>query len=87
VEDQRVVGDRHLKLKLKKYKAQAARGDARRAGRSYSAVLFGRNAPLPALVEVVYRLQINEFNGNCSIELVVDHWLQFNASCVTEQLA
>ncbi|HET7060898.1 MAG TPA: DHHA1 domain-containing protein, partial [Nitrosospira sp.] len=86
VEDQRVVGDRHLKLKLKKYEAGSFRGDAGRAPRSYKAVLFGRNVPLPALVEVVYRLQINEFNGNSTIELIVDHWFQFDASCVTEQL-
>lgn len=87
VENQRVVGERHLKLKLKKYEGEPAKGDSGRAPRSYKAVLFGRNIPLPALVEVVYRLQISEFNGNSSIELVVDHWLQFEPSCATEQLA
>jgi single-stranded-DNA-specific exonuclease len=87
VEEQRVVGDKHLKLKLKKYRAKSSGGDARRASRAYKAVLFGRNTPLPALVEIVYRLQINEFNGNSTIELIVDHWFHSDSSCMPEQSA
>lgn len=62
VVDQRVVGGRHLKLRL-------ARG-----GRRFDSIVFGRTDLLPGQIQAVYRLAINEFNGMRALELRLDHW-------------
>ncbi len=62
VVDQRIVGDRHLKLRL-------ARGR-----RTFQSILFGRTEPLPDEIRAVYRLWVNEFNGSRALELRLDHW-------------
>ncbi len=51
VEDQRVVGERHLKLRLLK------------DGRRMEAMRFNSLEPLPSKVRAAYRLGVNEFNG------------------------
>jgi single-stranded-DNA-specific exonuclease len=51
VEDQRVVGERHLKLRLQK------------DGRRMEAMRFNSADPLPGKVRAAYRLGVNEFNG------------------------
>ena len=61
VENQRVVGERHLKLQLVKN------------GRRIEAMRFGALDPLPAQVRAAYRLSVNEFNGLRSIQLNVEH--------------
>src|SRR5437879_12470459 len=48
---QRVVGEKHLKLKLA------------RAGRTVDAMRFNALDPLPSTVRAAYRLSVNEFNG------------------------
>jgi single-stranded-DNA-specific exonuclease len=62
VESQRVVGERHLKLRLVK------------DGRRYEAMRFGALDPLPARVRAAYRLAVNEFNGLKSVQLNVEHF-------------
>jgi single-stranded-DNA-specific exonuclease len=62
VENQRVVGERHLKLWLVK------------GGRRIEAMRFGALDPLPAQVRAAYRLSVNEFNGLKSIQLNVEHF-------------
>ena len=62
VVNQRVVGERHLKLRL-------ARG-----GRILEAMRFNALDPLPGGVRAAYRLQVNEFNGAQSLQLVIEHW-------------
>jgi single-stranded-DNA-specific exonuclease len=62
VETQRVVGERHLKLRLVK------------DGRRIEAMRFGALDPLPARVRAAYRLSINEFNGLKSVQLNVEHF-------------
>jgi single-stranded-DNA-specific exonuclease len=62
VENQRVVGERHLKLQLQK------------DGRRYEAMRFGSLDPLPGRVRAAYRLAINEFNGLKSVQLNVEHY-------------
>jgi single-stranded-DNA-specific exonuclease len=62
VENQRVVGERHLKLMLVKN------------GRRIEAMRFGALDPLPAQVRAAYRLSVNEFNGLKSIQLNVEHF-------------
>jgi len=62
VEGQRVVGGRHTRLTL-------ARG-----GRRFVAMRFGDAGPFPAAIDAVYRLDINEWNGAESLQLIVEHW-------------
>jgi single-stranded-DNA-specific exonuclease len=62
VASQRVVGERHLKLRLA------------RAGRSVEAMLFRHAQPLPPAIRAVYRLEVNEFNGSRSLQLLLEHW-------------
>ncbi len=59
---QRVVGERHLKLRL------------RRDGKIFDGILFGHNEPLPDAIRAVYRFSINEYNGVTSTQLMLDHW-------------
>ncbi|HSN21193.1 MAG TPA: single-stranded-DNA-specific exonuclease RecJ, partial [Usitatibacter sp.] len=61
VDAQRVVGERHLKLSL-------AAG-----GRRFDAIRFGSAQSLPAVIDAVYRLDVNEYMGNSSLQLVVEH--------------
>jgi single-stranded-DNA-specific exonuclease len=51
VQDQRVVGERHLKLRLLK------------DGQRLEAMRFNWLEPLPARVRAAYRVSVNEFNG------------------------
>jgi single-stranded-DNA-specific exonuclease len=62
VESQRVVGERHLKLRLAK------------DGRRYEAMRFGALEPLPERVRAAYRLAVNEFNGLRNVQLNVEHF-------------
>jgi single-stranded-DNA-specific exonuclease len=61
VESQRVVGEKHLKLMLTL------------DGHRYSAIRFGSADALPASVDVVYRLDVNEYQGTSTLQLIVEH--------------
>ncbi len=62
VESQRVVGDKHLKMKLEK------------DGRKFEAMRFGALDPLPNPVRAAYRLTVNEYNGLKTVQLNVEHF-------------
>ncbi|OGT03593.1 MAG: single-stranded-DNA-specific exonuclease RecJ [Gallionellales bacterium RBG_16_57_15] len=62
VQNQRVVGERHLKLRLK------------RNEEIIEAILFGHNEMLPEQIHAVYSLSVNEYNGTQSVQLVIRHW-------------
>ncbi|MFZ5523274.1 MAG: single-stranded-DNA-specific exonuclease RecJ [Pseudomonadota bacterium] len=62
VQNQRVVGEKHLKLRLG---AQ---------GKLIEAILFGHSEPLPERIHAVYSLSVNEYNGTQSVQLIVRHW-------------
>jgi len=62
VESQRVVGERHLKLRLAK------------DGRRFEAMRFGALDPLPERVRAAYRLAVHEFNGLKNVQLNVEHF-------------
>jgi len=66
VADQRVVGGGHLKLLL----GQLA--GARAA--VFEAMLFRHTDALPEHIRAVYRLDVNEWNGLRSLQLVLEHW-------------
>jgi single-stranded-DNA-specific exonuclease len=61
VESQRLVGEKHLRLRLA------------REGRRFEAIAFRRDAPLPDRVRVAYALGIDEWNGAQGVELRVEH--------------
>ncbi|WP_298636836.1 single-stranded-DNA-specific exonuclease RecJ [uncultured Thiobacillus sp.] len=59
---QRVVGEKHLKLRLA------------RAGEQFEAMHFFHPDPLPERIRAVYALMPNAFNGQCSLQLKLQHW-------------
>jgi single-stranded-DNA-specific exonuclease len=62
--DQRVVGGKHLKLRLR----------ATDSVRVFDGILFGCNGTLPRRIRAVYRVQVNEFNATRSVQLRLEHW-------------
>ncbi len=62
VQTQRVVGEKHLKLKL-----SSATG-------SFDAIRFFSAEPAPDSIHAVYSLSVNEYNGNETLQLIVRHW-------------
>lgn len=62
VQSQRLVGEKHLKLRLA--------GD----GFAAEAILFNQVSPLPERIRAVYRLDVNEWNGNRGLQLTLSHW-------------
>ena len=62
VEDQRAVGEKHMKLVLTQ------------SGKRFNAMLFNANERLPARLRVAYRPEVNHFNGLDSLCLIVEHW-------------
>ncbi len=66
VAEQRIVGERHLKLTLERPGAGP--------GHRLAAILFNRVDPLPATIRAVYRPDPNEWNGTVALQLVILHW-------------
>lgn len=62
VENQRLVGEKHLKLRLA------------RAGQRFNGMLFRQDTPVPGRIRGAYRLTVDEFNGVQSLQLTVEHW-------------
>jgi len=60
--NQRIVGERHLKLKLHK------------EGKQFDAIFFQQEEFLPSPVALVYEMQTNFYNGNDSLQLNIKHW-------------
>ncbi|MBN9124087.1 MAG: single-stranded-DNA-specific exonuclease RecJ [Nitrosospira sp. 56-18] len=83
VANQRIVGDKHLKLKLKRrgsgLVAFEAGPEPAGEGRIYDGMLFFHTGPLPDVIDAVYRVQINEFNGDDNLQFILEHWKQCEA--------
>jgi single-stranded-DNA-specific exonuclease len=62
VESQRVVGEKHLKLKLSS------------AAGCFDAIRFFHADSAPETVHAVYSLSVNEYNGRENLQLIVRHW-------------
>ena len=60
--NQRIVGEKHLKLKL------------RRGEQTLEAMHFNALEPLPAVVRAAYRISVNEYNGVQALQLIIEHW-------------
>ena len=63
VRETRVVGGRHLRLGLE------------RRGERFDAILFNSTEPLPARIRAAFRPEVNEWQGNASLQLTIEHWL------------
>jgi single-stranded-DNA-specific exonuclease len=61
VESQKVVGEKHLRLTLGL------------EGQRFAAIRFGSPDALPASVHAVYRLDVNEFQGASTLQLIIEH--------------
>ena len=61
---QRLVGEKHLKLRV------------RHAGQLRDAIWFGHAEPLPARVRLAYRLNLDEFQGQQRLQMVVEAALE-----------
>ena len=61
VETQRVVAEKHVKAML-------VLGRQR-----FSAIRFGSAESLPAEIEAVYRLDVDDFNGATNVQLVLEY--------------
>jgi single-stranded-DNA-specific exonuclease len=59
---QRVVGEKHLKLKLT------------REGEVFEAMHFFHPDPLPGRIRAIYALMPSEYNGQQSLQLKLQHW-------------
>jgi len=62
---QRLVGERHLKLRLR-----PAQGG--RTAEPREAIWFGRSEPLPARARVAYRLALDSYQGRERVQMVVE---------------
>lgn len=79
VKSQRIVGEKHLKLQLKKLGTEDTQSPTT-AQTQYDAILFFYCDPLPEIINAVYQLQANEFNGKTTLQLLLDHWDAAEAS-------
>ena len=62
VQSQRLVGGKHLKLRLA--------GN----GLQNEAILFNHDQALPERIRAVYRIEVNEYNGSSTLQLGIEHW-------------
>lgn len=62
VAKQRILSEKHTKLTLT------------REGRQFEAMLFFRAETLPDSIQAVYRLDVNEYKGQRSVQLILQHW-------------
>ncbi|MGH8324428.1 MAG: DHHA1 domain-containing protein, partial [Steroidobacteraceae bacterium] len=78
IRNTRVVGDRHLKMWV----------EVPRTGRSFDAIAFNhieereRFVPPEGSVHLVYRLDVNEYQGERRLQLLVDHVLPVQAAAL-----
>ena len=72
VENQRVVGERHLRLQLLSRQPGARRRE-RNAVREHGSAC-------PSEIRAVFRLEANEFNGTRALQLVLEHWEPLRAT-------
>jgi single-stranded-DNA-specific exonuclease len=60
--EQRIVGEKHLRLGLGA------------AGRSCAAMLFNERGPLPERIRAAYRVDLHHYQGLSSLQLVIERW-------------
>ncbi len=63
VHDVRIVAGKHTRVSLS------------RGGERFAAMHFNHAEPLPNRVRVAFRPEVNEWQGNTSLQLTIEHWL------------
>ena len=63
VDSQKLLKDKHLKLVLRQNKAR------------FEAIRFNCVEPAASRIEAAYRLDINEWNGTASVQLLIEEFL------------
>ena len=72
---QRIVGERHLKLRVVvENAAESTQKITNTDSKTFDALLFGHSDKLPAEIDAVYRLQLNEFRGDTTLQMIIEHW-------------
>ncbi|MDH5343630.1 MAG: single-stranded-DNA-specific exonuclease RecJ [Betaproteobacteria bacterium] len=77
---QRIVGERHLKLQLRREASpleghcKSSPPGGRRGTQAVEAMLFGHADPLPDEITATYRLGANHYNGSTTLQLILEHW-------------
>ena len=73
VVQQRLVGEKHMKLRLRLVNAPAAPATpATPRPEIRDAIWFGHVEPLPARLRLAYRLSLDEFQGQQRVQMVVE---------------
>ena len=62
VQSQRVVGEKHLKLRLSS------------DSETHEAIRFFNADPMPERIRAAYKLALNEYNGTTTLQLIIEHW-------------
>ena len=62
VTSQRVVGEKHLKLRLSTDST------------THEAMRFFSADPMPERIQAVYKLALNEYNGTTTLQLIIECW-------------
>ena len=57
---QRLVGEKHMSLKL------------RHQGQPVDGIWFGRTEPLPSTAHLAYRIEVDEWQGNQRVRFVIE---------------
>jgi single-stranded-DNA-specific exonuclease len=63
VQSQRIVGEKHLKLRLSQV-----------SGSTFDAMYFFSTDLMPERIHAVYSLSVNEYNGNANLQFILRHW-------------
>lgn len=87
VESQRIVGEKHLKLKLRKLTSgiqDQLTQKPQKSEESFDGILFFHHDPLPDVIDAVYRLQINEYNGKTSLQFLLEYWFHADQSVIDD---
>jgi single-stranded-DNA-specific exonuclease len=60
--EQKIVGEKHLRLGLQAH------------GRARAAMLFNERGPLPERIRAAYRVELHHYQGLSSLQLVLERW-------------
>jgi single-stranded-DNA-specific exonuclease len=87
VQEQRVIGEKHLKLKLQHITNRAKNASkadifenmlygalSNNEEKVIEAIMFGYNQLLPDKIHAVYSLNVNEYKDEQKVQLIVRHW-------------
>lgn len=88
VESQRVAADKHLRARLRRSTpgapSTAVSSKVLTATTpndvSLDAMLFFSSGPLPDVIDAVYRLDINDYDGGQRWQLIIEHWQDASAA-------